>query len=583
MELLDLRFRVGILGSFPEDESQGISKSIELLIGKINKLLSRYQSTQNCFTENPITIDLYTCPYFIGDEWLNIFQSNFGKIHMIVPNRNTKNKIVQEASTITSLNIEVNNIGTIQSMINWIGNQIDIAILVWDGDETSNDGYLWRFIEVCKYNHIPCIWINNSNSNDIFWYERFYYEEFNEEILDTYIEQLYGQNIVTDKIVNDTIFLSKLWRNFYSRFADKHKIRIAQIMQVEDELVKLDYKHDLTDNDQILNYEKLRAYYRNYDTKACNIAGNYREVFYFCSILPFLSTIFLSIGLYCEVLIGYFYDLKFLGFRILTLIAGIGFLMQAAFNSYTYYLGEDNNKSVKKSKMEYLNSRYIAEYFRNAIHFLNFGIVISCRKKSYANMDKTINMNMADITIHHMVSDLEPVNYEFNQMSYRNIITHLKNMIDNQIGYHTGKKEQLKTITTRLKLISKITFWIGFIFVAFRGGFQFGVAFLQKYDFLQSNNSDIAVLKSFTNMLALILPAWASYFALKLSMNNFEGLLNHSEDALKSLIGLRSQVINISEKNYISYDMIYSLSEDIMTHQISELNNWYNQTMGTNN
>lgn len=152
-------------------------------------------------------------------------------------------------------------------------------------------------------------------------------------------------------------------------------------------------------------------------------------------------------------------------------------------------------------------------------------------------------------------------------------------MIDDQIGYHEGKKMHMGRIAKGLNKLASITFWIGFIFVTVRGNLQFVLAVIDKSSWIKCNGIALdSFIRSFANMLALILPAWASYFTSKLSMNNFDGLSKHYSDVFDSLKELKKKVESIRQNENISYEMLYSLSEDVLMHQINELNDWYAQT-----
>ena len=109
---------------------------------------------------------------------------------------------------------------------------------------------------------------------------------------------------------------------------------------------------------------------------------------------------------------------------------------------------------------------------------------------------------------------------------------------------------------------------------------QFLFAFMGNVEWVAHNgvllNKFIATI---TNMLALVIPAWATFFSLKLTMNNFDGLKEHSEHAIESLKKLKMKVDALRVQEDITYEIISSLSEDVISHQISELNDWYSQTM----
>ena len=79
-------------------------------------------------------------------------------------------------------------------------------------------------------------------------------------------------------------------------------------------------------------------------------------------------------------------------------------------------------------------------------------------------------------------------------------------------------------------------------------------------------------------MLALVVPAWALYFSTKLSLNNFAGLYEHSEQAISELRKLRHNVEHLETNRIVPFEAMMALSEDVLSTQIAEVNDWYAQT-----
>jgi hypothetical protein len=78
-------------------------------------------------------------------------------------------------------------------------------------------------------------------------------------------------------------------------------------------------------------------------------------------------------------------------------------------------------------------------------------------------------------------------------------------------------------------------------------------------------------------MLALVVPAWASYFSLKLSLSNFEGLANNSRDMKNSLALMKKIVEDEKKKTGISFERIYTFSKDLSRLMLGEVVEWYSQ------
>ena len=73
---------------------------------------------------------------------------------------------------------------------------------------------------------------------------------------------------------------------------------------------------------------------------------------------------------------------------------------------------------------------------------------------------------------------------------------------------------------------------------------------------------DSGMLKSFLNMLALLLPAWAGYFTSKLQQNHFQYNLENHENMVSKLRVLRERVARALEQEDISTELFVRLTED---------------------
>jgi hypothetical protein len=85
----------------------------------------------------------------------------------------------------------------------------------------------------------------------------------------------------------------------------------------------------------------------------------------------------------------------------------------------------------------------------------------------------------------------------------------------------------------------------------------------------------VSFIKSFANMLALIIPAWASYFSLKLSLSNFEGLANNSRAMTGGLTLMRKMIEDEKKKTDTSFERIYAFSKDLSKLVLGEAVEWY--------
>lgn len=582
--LLDLRFKLAVLGNLsPGDgDLEKAQTKLENLVSQIRGDLELYKDAKYGFNDKKVIFDYYTCPVFANEVWKNICKEEHATLNLIVPNEEFgEHPLMKKVDSVTNLNAGIHNIGTTRSMIKWMVNQIDIAILIWDGKEYSHEGYIWSFMEECKNSHIPCIWIDKNNCMNSNWFDHMHHVTYDKTFLDQYLSDLYHCEFDDQADVENNVLFSKLWGKAYMHFVNRHKIAMGSVENVEDELLMEDYELESTDERQKANYRNLRTAFLDYDKSAVGVVKKYRESVYFRSILPFIATLFLSVGFYAETVLAFLlFPAGNMKFPLFSFLAGMGFLVYAAINCYGFYMDEGSNVAVKKRKEVFLNYRYTAEFMRNAIHFYPFGIPVKYVFSNKTEFNNSMVTKEARANVHHLMRSMEPTGYDLVQEDYNSIVKHLGNMIESQFNYHNFKILQMGQIAKKLSKMKNIMFWIGFSIVILRGGLQFAFAFMGNVDWVVHNgvmlNKFIATI---TNMLALVIPAWATFFSLKLTMNNFDGLKEHSEHAIESLKKLKLKVDAIQIQEDITYEMISSLSEDVISHQIAELNDWYSQTM----
>jgi hypothetical protein len=150
-------------------------------------------------------------------------------------------------------------------------------------------------------------------------------------------------------------------------------------------------------------------------------------------------------------------------------------------------------------------------------------------------------------------------------------------MIDDQILYQDQANKRYVAIVSKLKQYTAILFVIGLTIVISRGALQFVLVYFNTKDAPQTTKEIISFVKSFANMLALVVPAWASYFSLKLSLSNFEGLANNSRDMKNSLALMKKIVEDEKKKTGISFERIYTFSKDLSRLMLGEVVEWYSQ------
>jgi hypothetical protein len=568
------------------------SESISSLMKKIRGGLSEKNTAKNGFTGKPPAIDFYTAPLFADDVWIDVATSPDSTLNVVTASESERDgKLASRATSLTDLAEDDNTVGAFHSVMDWVSSRIDLLILLWDGSESAHGGALLAAARAATANEIPCVRID-TGSLSVYCEERLDERVFTDRKLAEYISCLY--DVESDGLDDDAsrkgrFPFSGVWSALYRNFRKKHDRSIQFLQDPDDPILHDSYFEREGDCPHSRNHKKLVSFYGLFDARANAISKQYREAIYFRSILPFAATVFLAIGFYIET-IGRFCFPAVIGpeqyalFSVLSFAAGIGFLAHAMINFYAYKMS--GNPRVKNQLHQFINSRYCAEYLRNAIYFMPFGIPV--KKKIVRPLD-AVQINKDTIRLlDRILRSLEPSAYSFDREHCQEALRNMSQMLDDQIVYNENTRRRYEKIAEMLERLSVIIFYIGFFIVIGRGVFQFLIPELQRVfgasftDSVRNGKSLKDFLQSFTNMLALMLPAWGSYFSSKLTLNSFRDLAEHASIAGTELKKLEGAVNQAKLRDAVSYETLHSLAEEILELQFSDLTSWYALTATKN-
>ncbi len=224
------RFNIGIVGFLENSEKVDAAhvKITSLLAAITERVLSKeneyYQTSQQ-----DVSFDLYTSPLLAGDFWVEYCQHwNMGELCAVMPENNEDTSSFQVPGLHrTTISSALKGVAQVCSMADWISCQIDIAFALWDGNEASHDGSIWMFIERCKQNGVPCIWINTTDYEKSYWFKNIYPELFNREVLWQHIDGFYTEDTMSGSIGQiqpQGYLFSKLWGRLSSKYEKRRGI-----------------------------------------------------------------------------------------------------------------------------------------------------------------------------------------------------------------------------------------------------------------------------------------------------------------------------------------------------------------------
>lgn len=549
-----MKIRIGLAGDLPQDSS--IFSELDLLVGQITGYL--------CQDGTEAGVEMLVSPSYTGKAWMEWNKNH--SFSVCTYNMRGSLEYIEQCDRTVSKDTPLRNL-----IGEELCNRADVLLVVWSEDVTELSGATWELLRMAYEGQVPCIWFSTKSRQTYCLFES-YYKKYSSVYLNEMLEPLYGEEMQPTELDNrkDRWFL--FWERRRSNYLKKYKADNAVHANEEDYLLKQDFKMeaDITGGEAVRDI--LIHKFEQFDSAAIVLNSRFQTMIYQRSVLPFIATIFLAVGFYAESVIGKplsaaLPDFTIIG-TILSLIAGIGFLIHAGFNLYVYRLSK--SRRVDAWRKDFANDRYVAEILRVLIHFLPYGVEVNLRKLCGKNQ-KLYTM------IKHLTDDAEPVKQNVDRRTVSYVLQHMKEMLADQIAYHEASIKRYKAIVDSLEKWWRRIFYIGFWMVVGRGVLQFVLVILSIYGI----KSDTPV-SSFLNMLALLLPAWAGYFLTKAQQNNFRYNLNNHERMLQRLQIIQERVVNSIEQEEIPMEvlniMIEELAELMLVDDTSE---WQQQYMSS--
>lgn len=556
---------------------KSFERYVDRVLSDITNSAQEYNNSDYNFSGEDIKLSLFSSPIVADIFWSDYAERKDLQLNVITPydsyNDEAKS-FLSKAHSITNINANRSYLAGSGSVISdWIADQIDLSVLLWDGSENNSD--TWALIQACKRNDIPTLWIDINSPKDIYWISESYFDRYTNEKLKTYIEKLFSKTGSAFYPPEESkIPLWKLWNALYNRFMKKYKAKMQPVTYIDDKILDKDYANNVSGRSSDLIRVKIVNSFNKFDNNAIAYSQKYRTSIYLRSIMPFIVTIFLSIGFYTETILGYIYRVPGIDISPWAILAGIGFLIHGMLNFYIYRLSE--NSKVASWHLRFVDNRFIAEVLRLAAHFVPFGIPVNYNSSLNRFGNKIYKRLYVSNELRRITRNVETKSVTFDRFTADELFSNISNMIDDQIVYHDSSQNRYAAIVIKLKKLTTLLFIVGLTIVVLRGGLQFALVYI-KTDISRNGINLIAFIKSFTNMLALIFPAWASYFSLKLSLSNFEGLMNNYTEMKNGLTVMKKILEDERKRPDISFERIYTFSKDLSKLMFGGVVDWYSK------
>jgi hypothetical protein len=452
----------------------------------------------------------------------------------------------------------------------WVTDQSDFAILFGQSDQNT------EFMMYCKTAGIPAIRIQSYGRMHSSWIEQLSEEDFEMKRLGSYISSLFPstESIVRQADIDRSVFGYKLlWGGLYRRFMKKHTKNSAKdgaVAVAPQGISQCDFPADTRAR---AAFEALHKEYEAFDQTSIQYADQYWSAIYLRAVIPLITTIALSIGFYTESILSP-WPVVFGGtsLQLWSVIAGLGFFAHALLNFYVFRLSQ--SRVISAWHRGYIDHRFIAEALRLSMHFEPFGIPINVKRfHQYGSALKP----ESDVyrRIRFAARRIAPVAFT-NESHDKNLcLNRLHALIDDQILYHKKAVNRYQTIHERLERFAHVVFFLGFGFILLRGILQLLIGFHVFPANLAPQN--LSMLKSFANMLALLIPTWATYFTLKLSLCNFRNLHADNASMLDNLKSIQLEIEAVQQKRNPTQEDLIRLSGHMASTILGEISQWYGQ------
>lgn len=539
-----MKMRIALAGELPVE--QQLFGKIDLLVGQVSGYL--------CKDDADAQLQILVSPSYTGKSWMEWNETH--RFPLCSYNmQDSPDGVIPCAQTVRMDTPLRNLLG--EAMCN----RADALIVVWNEDVTELSGATWEIMRIAYDRKTPCIWIS-TKSHQIYCLWESYYKKYSPQYLSAMSEPLQSEDLQPIVVKDKKGRFMAFWEKLRMNYLRKHKAETAIYPSEEDYLLKQDFSMEEESSAGEAVRQILLDKFNQFDAAAIELNARFQTMLYQRSILPFLATIFLAIGFYVETLLGKTLSAIVPGIesyldcdKVTGLLAGIGFLIHGCLNLYVYRMSK--SETIARWQKEFVNDRYVAEILRVLVHFSPYGVELNLRKLCGRNQKLYM-------TVKHLTDDAEPAEQSLDRKTVLTILQHMKEMLGDQLSYHEHSRNRYKTIVSSLEKWGQWIFYLGFGMVLGRGILQFA---LSLFPIDTINGMDMkSIVRSFLNMLALLLPAWAGYFSTKAQQNNYRYNLSNHENMLSKLGAIHERVLHAMDQGEIPMEVF-----DILIEEFAEL------------
>lgn len=436
----------------------------------------------------------------------------------------------------------------------------DLMLAVWDENPGQNGGMTLELMQTAYRKQVPFIWISTKTMN-VYWGSDSYYSQYTPQKLRELCDKVNTKPIEPfcpkEKKSFSVGIGAWLRQKYINKFSDKEQ----QEYKENDVFLKDSY---VLENGDDKMRKALLERFRNYDKAAIKCSDKYNALMYLRSIMPFVASLFIAVGFYAESVLGVIKMPP----HFWSIVAGIGFLIHGMLNLFVYALSKSDR--VKGWHKGFVTNRCIAEIYRILLHFMPYGIHFDLKKLCCEDdaIYATIKSG-TDTVIEQQKIDKEKIS---------DLLLHAKELVKDQISYHTISETKYSKMVESLAKWGKAIFVMGFVLVVARAFFQFSTIILPIGDGFVGAVQAKKFFPSFANMLALLVPAWSSYYTVKMNQCGFSFNLQNHRKMLGKFLKIDKRIDNMLCEQSVAIEALTALGEDLSEIALlDDVKEWYDK------
>lgn len=444
----------------------------------------------------------------------------------------------------------------------------DLVLAFWDEDPDGAEAQVWEMLHRCMEKGVPCLWISKKDGRT-YWAESILFEPFDNCRLTRYLQARKPQpewDAPARKLRWGNGLIDRGNRQYQKMLKQRNATgaqkAVYQDTMMEDAPVLADGKGEK------VRLRLLEAYH-HYDNRAVQLSELYRGSIYWRSILPMAATILLAIAFYATSIFQAFGDLLKRETAVpgaVYVLTGVAFLLHGMMILFSHLLAR--NQTIQSWHTHFLYNRLVAELLRFYIHVMPYGMTLPLSQLLRKSGFDMAGDNAVYGSIWHIFHNPELELPAYQEERTADYLSNLEAYLGTQLDYHRRNTARIQKLRDRLRKLETVLLSAGIATVILRGLAQFVISVVNR-----SQVSLPGYWGSIANMVAMIVPAAASYYSGKLALFGFENNISESR-LMQERLEKALELVQSMKGREVNYSMLRNLTERIGILIMGDIASW---------